>query len=130
MLHIMARTAKIKTPSVSAGRETLGQRSTRLRKEKGYSQAELAEQVETIQRVISDYERDKLRPHPDMIVQFASVLGVSADELLGIKLSKNAGEKPNLKITQRLKKIEELPPSQQKTLLKTIDTFLKGAESL
>ena len=126
----MARTAKIKTPSHSTEKESLGKRLARFRKEKGYTQAGLAEKVGSIQRVISDYERDKLRPHPDMIVQFASVLGVSADELLGIKLSKNAGEKPNLKITQRLKKIEELPPSQQKTLLKTIDTFLKGAESL
>lgn len=36
--------------------------------------------------------------------------------------------KPNLKIQKRMKKIDELPESQQKALLRTIDTFLKGAE--
>ncbi len=124
----MARTAKIKTPPRGKGKETLGQRIARLRKEKGYTQAELAEKMGTIQRLISDYERDKLRPHPEMLISFALVLEVSADELLGIKVSKKEGKKPQLRITQRIKKIEELPPAQQKTLLKTIDTFLKGAE--
>jgi hypothetical protein len=30
-------------------------------------------------------------------------------------------------VLRRLEKIEKLPPHQQNTLLKTIDTFLKGA---
>jgi transcriptional regulator with XRE-family HTH domain len=84
--------------------------------------------MDTIQRLISDYERDKLRPHPEMIVRFALALEVTTDELLGTKASKKDGKKPSLRITQRLKKIEALPPAQQKTLFKTIDTFLKGAE--
>ena len=62
-------------------------------------------------------------------MHFAFALEVTADELLGIKTTKNEGERPSLKITQRLKKIEGLPPSQQKTLLKTIDTFIKAAQS-
>jgi hypothetical protein len=40
----------------------------------------------------------------------------------------SSGSKPSLKTLRRLKKIEELPPSQQKALFKTIDNFLKGAE--
>jgi len=129
MLNIMTRTEKTNLPPLVKGKETLGQRITRLRKEKGYTQAELAEKAGSIQRVISDYERDKLRPHPDMIIRFAFALEVTADELLGIKASKNEGGKPSLRITQRLKKIEDLPPTQQKTLLKTIDTFIKAAQT-
>jgi transcriptional regulator with XRE-family HTH domain len=125
----MARTAKRNSPPLVKSKETLGQRIVRLRKERGYTQAELAEKVGTIQRLISDYERDKLRPHPDMIISFSFALEVSADELLGIKASKNEGEKPSLRITQRIKKIEALPPAQQKTLLKTIDTFIKAAQT-
>ncbi len=124
----MARTVKIKALQRGKGKETLGQRLVRLRKEKGYTQAELAEKMGTIQRLISDYERDKLRPHPEMLISFALALEVTADELLGIRVSKKEGIKPKLKITQRMKKIEALPPAQQKTLLKTIDTYLKGAE--
>jgi hypothetical protein len=51
-----------------------------------------------------------------------------ADELLGLqKLPKN-GRHPSRKVLRRLQKIEELPAHDQAALLKTIDTFLKGAE--
>jgi hypothetical protein len=64
-----------------------------------------------------------------MIIRFAKALGVTTtDKLLGLKPSKNEGNKPNLKILRRMKKIEELPLTQQKILLKTIDTFFKAAE--
>ncbi len=110
------------------GQETLGQRIARLRKEKGLTQVKLAEKMGMIQVLISDYERDKLRPHPEVIVRFAQALEVSADELLGMKQTATTGTKPSLKTLRRMRKIEELPPSQQKTLLKTIDTFIKAAE--
>ena len=41
--------------------ETVGQRLARLRKERGWTQVELAERVGIIQALVSDYERDKLR---------------------------------------------------------------------
>lgn len=63
-----------------------------------------------------------------MVIRFAKVLEVTTDELLGVKASKDNGNRLSLKLLRRAKKIETLPPSQQKTLLKTIDTFLKGAE--
>jgi len=63
-----------------------------------------------------------------MVIRFARVLEVTTDELLGVKASKDNGNRLSLKLLQRTKKIETLPPSQQKTLLKTIDTFLKGAQ--
>lgn len=124
----MASRSKLKLPPIKTGKETFGQRLSRIRKEKGYTQVELAEKIGIIQVLISDYERDKTRPYHEMIVRFAEALEVSADELLGIKSSKNEGENPSLKILRRMKKIETLPPTQQKTLLKTIDTFIKAAE--
>ena len=80
-------TAKKKTDMamMELGQETLGQRIARLRKEKGLTQVKLAEKMGMIQVLISDYERDKLRPHPEVIVRFAQALEVSADELLGMK---------------------------------------------
>jgi len=62
-----------------------------------------------------------------MVIRFALALEVSADELLGLKQIKDGSAKPNLKLIRRLKEIEALPAAQQKALLKTIDTFLKGA---
>jgi transcriptional regulator with XRE-family HTH domain len=92
------------------------------------SQVEVAEKIGIIQVLISDYERDKLRPHPEVIVRFAQALEVTTDELLGFKVSPTAGTKPSLKTLRRLKRIENLPPSKQKILFKTIDNFLKGVE--
>jgi len=64
-----------------------------------------------------------------MIISFAQALGVTTDELLGLKGSKNNVKKPSLKILRRLNKIEQLPLPQQRVLLKTIDTFIEAAES-
>ncbi len=127
MTITMPRPSKLKLPPLDLGNETVGKRIARLRKERGYTQIELAERMSIIQGLISDYERDKLRLHGEMVVRFAQALEVTADELLGLNSSKN-GVKPNLKILRRLKKIESLPASSQKTLLKTIDTFLIAAE--
>ncbi len=127
MAITMPRPSKLKLPPLDLGNETVGQRIARLRKERGYTQIELAERMSIIQGLISDYERDKLRLHGEMVVRFAQALEVTADELLGLNSSKN-GIKPNLKILRRLKKIESLPASSQKTLLKTIDTFLIAAK--
>lgn len=105
---------------------SLGQRLARLRKTRGFSQTELARKIGSIQALDSDYERGNLRLSAEMTIRFARALGVSADELLGIKPTRTNGGL-SLKITRRLKGIEDLPPAQQKILLKTIDNFLKGA---
>ncbi len=62
------------------------------------------------------------------VPRIAHALHVSTDELLGVKPVKTNGvERLSLKLTRRLKGIEQLPPGQQRVLLKTIDQFLKGA---
>lgn len=70
----------------------------------------------------------------EMVVRFARALEVTTDELLGLQAAAgkngriNGGKKPSLKVLPRLNRIETLPASQQKTLLKMIDTSLKAAE--
>ena len=114
--------------SHDAESETFGQRLARLRKERGWTQVELAERVGIIQSLMSDYERDRLRMNPDMVVRFAAALEVTTDELLQPSGRKHAlRRKPSLRVLRRLEKIEKLPAHQQSTLLKTIDTFLRGA---
>lgn len=128
VIYVMAQRANPKQPPKAMGNESFGQRLARIRKEKGFTQVELAQKMGIIQVLISDYERDKLRPYHEMIAKFAQALEVSADELLGLKSSNNKGTKPSLKVLRRMKKIETLPPTQKKVLLRTIDTFLKGSE--
>ncbi|HZV06184.1 MAG TPA: hypothetical protein VE999_13990 [Gemmataceae bacterium] len=56
----------------------------------------------------------------------AAALEVSTDDLLRLAGPKPA-RKPSRKVLRRLERIESLPPRQQTTLLRTIDTFLEAA---
>jgi hypothetical protein len=76
---------------------------------------------------VSDYERGKLRVTAEMAVRFARALELTTDELFGMTEMKNNGKKPSRKILRRLEQIDSLRPQQQAILLKTIDTFLRGA---
>jgi transcriptional regulator with XRE-family HTH domain len=126
----MPQISKLQLPLLDLGNETLGQRLARLRKEKGYTQTQLAQKIGIIQSIVSEYERDTRRPHYEMIIRFALALETTTDNLLGLSGFPPTNEQTNssLKILKRVKKIEQLPASQQKILFKTIDTFLKAAE--
>jgi transcriptional regulator with XRE-family HTH domain len=124
----MPRKSRLKLPPIDQGKETLGQRLARIRKERGYTQTELAEKIGIIQSLISDYETNRLRLTAEMAVRFALALDVSLDELLHPKAKKHSGRKPSLKVLRRMKQIESLPPARQTVVLKTIDAFVRAAE--
>lgn len=121
----MPRVSKLKLPPLDAAGEPLGERVARLRKERGFSQTELAERIGIIQALVSDYENGKLRLTAEMAVRFARALEVSTDDLLQPK-RKQRTLKPSRKVLRRLEQIESLPAHQQQHVLKTIDTLLKG----
>ena len=52
----MPQKSKIKLPPLNLGKETLGKRIARLRKEKGCTQSELAQRIGIIRELISNYE--------------------------------------------------------------------------
>src|SRR5271163_4713848 len=119
---------RLKLPPLDLGNETMGQRLARIRKEQGYTQGELGKKIGIIQSLMSDYERDKLRLTAEMAVRFALVLDISTDELLHPRAKKPITRKPSLKVLRRMKQIENLPPSRQAVVLKTIDAFVRAAE--
>ena len=106
--------------------ETLGTRIARLRREKGLTQAELAERLQVSQPVVSDYENDVIRLPADVVVQIAQILDASTDELLGMKppaARSGAGNK-NRRLYRRMQEIEKLPRRDQDALLRTIEAFI------
>jgi transcriptional regulator with XRE-family HTH domain len=126
----MPRKSKLKLKEVDTGKETLGQRLARLRKERGLTQKQVAEGTGLIQELVSSYERGKLRLNADMILRFSEILSVSADELLRGSKKEPASTKrqPSIKLIRRMEQIEELPPYQQRALLMTIDNFITAAQ--
>ena len=122
----MPRVSRLEPVPIPKGEESLGQRLARLRKERGFTQKELAEKTGLIQALISDYERDKLRLNAEMILRFTAALEVTTDELLQPTCTKPA-RKASRRVLRRLERIEELPSGQQTVLLRTIDIFLENA---
>jgi transcriptional regulator with XRE-family HTH domain len=108
----------------STQQETIGERLARFRKERGLTQTELARQLGVAQPVLSDYERGELRLHGQLIVELARLLGVSADELLGLEEPRGNGAVKNRQILRRLQQLDRLPKRDQQALLRTIDAFL------
>jgi transcriptional regulator with XRE-family HTH domain len=105
--------------------DTLGQRIARLRRDRGLTQVELAEQLGVTQPAVSDYENDDTRLPADVAVQIARILGVSTDELLGFKETPTStGGSRNRRLHRRLQEIEKLPRRDQQALLRTIEAFI------
>jgi len=120
--------SRLKLPPLKlATTESIGERLSRLRKERGLTQVELAKKIGLTQALITSYECERLRLHAEMLSRFAVALGVSADVILGLPKGKEDSVEPpkiSLKFVRRMQKIEELPDVRQKALLQTIDAFL------
>ena len=89
---VMPKPSKLKLVPLPHSDESAGQRLARIRRERGFTQVELAEKTGLVQTLVSDYERGKLRLNADMILRFATALEVSTDDLL-----QPAGPRPSRK---------------------------------
>ena len=81
--------------------KTLGARIAELRKEKGMTQLELAQQMGVTDKAVSKWERDLSCPDINTIPRLAQVLGVSMDELMQIYTS----DKPEHEVSIHLSTI-------------------------
>jgi len=118
-----------KRKPTKGSKETMGQRLARLRQMRGLTQVELAEKIGLSQPNVSEYERDTFRPNSDTLLCIAQVLKVSTDELLGHHIKAAKTPKIHRTLMRRVVAIQQLPKRDQQTLLRTIDTFLKGAQT-
>lgn len=103
-----------------------GKRLARLRKKAGYTQTTLADELGVSQRMISYYEGHTEFPPSNLLPVMAKVLGVSADELLGIKpLKKN--RQPDTRLMRRMQQIDKLDSATKRQVIQVIDTFIENA---
>ena len=107
--------------------KTIARRLKEIRTRRGKTQAELATILGVDQTLVSAYERGAVRLHGAIVAAFAKALRTSADEILGLKDQKD-GIFGDRRFIRRLEKIEKLPKRAKQALLKTIDTYLVGAE--
>ena len=60
----------------------LGNKILKLRKEKGYSQEDLAEKLDVTRQTISNWELGSTQPNPEQLKGLSKILNVSIDEML------------------------------------------------
>jgi len=101
----------------------IGRRLKQLRELRGVTQAEMAAALGVNQSRISEYEQGGLRLHGAVVVALAKTLRVSADELLGLDKTEARGPK-NARLLRRLQRIEDLPASERRAVLKILDSLL------
>ena len=123
--------AKKRVVTTVAGAEAIGRQLSAFRKARGITQAELAERLDVSQAVISQYERGHLLLHGELIAKLASILRVSADDLLGIHPKKSRRPQPlapavDRGLARRFAQLQSLPRRDRDALARTIDAFLSA----
>ena len=109
--------------------EGFGERLAAIRKDRGITQAQLGEIVGVSNRVIAYYETESGQPPGALLVDLCKALKISADELLGIKPPKEPKNPKQARLMNRLKRVAELPPAQQRAVLQHIEGLLRSQKA-
>lgn len=109
----------------------IGHRIRRFRKIRAKTQKELSEIIGISRGALESYEAGRNHLNDETLIRFAIALKVSLDELVGINRSNyiNDTKTPNVRLVKRMQQIECLPINDQKVIIRTIDTFLKGSST-
>ena len=99
----------------------IGSRISLLRKEKGWSQGDLAEQIEASREIIGKYERNENSPSLEMALKMAKAFDVSIDYLLG----ESANASYDKDTIRRLEEMEKLPDEERNRIFHFIDLIIR-----
>ena len=116
LASVMPKPSKLALSPLPNSEETSGHRLARIRRERGFTQVDLAEKTGLVQTLVSDYERCELRLNADMILRFTSALDVSTDDLPQPASGPKPARKTSRRVLQRLERIEALPMPVQTTV--------------
>lgn len=113
-----------------SGSVDFGKRLAELRKAAGYTQLQLAAEIGVSRRVIAYYETEAENPPATFLADLAAALGLSSDELLGLKPVKGKAHKGAIssRLERRLRQIERLSPQPKRQILAFIDTILAAEQ--
>lgn len=100
---------------------SIGERITQLRKQKNWSQDELAKQIDSSRVMIGKYERGDNLPSIEVIVKLAKAFEVSADFLLGE--GQNASY--DKEMIKRLDEVENLPTQEKQRIFDYMDLIIR-----
>jgi transcriptional regulator with XRE-family HTH domain len=99
---------------------TINEHITRLRKDKKWSQDELAKEIGSSRVMIGKYERGDNMPSIEVIIKLAKAFDVSIDYLVG-----NTDLVLDSTIVNRIQNIQQLDNDNKKHLFALMDAFLR-----
>ena len=102
---------------------TLGDNIRRLRKTKGWSQRELADQVSSTSSYINRVETGKVNPSIGVLERIAKALGCSLDQMVKAEEPAEIHVRDKA-MMERVKLIDSLDEADRDALLHMIDTML------
>jgi len=116
-LTIFAQYVNLDTPKRL--KMDLHSRITELRKQKGWSQSELAKQIQVSREIVGRYERGDAVPSIDIAKRMADAFEVSLDYLVG------ATEKQlNKDMVKRIEDVDKMKPDDKKMVFAFLDAFI------
>jgi transcriptional regulator with XRE-family HTH domain len=106
-------------------------RLTALRLARGLTQTELADKIRSSQRAISSYETVLDFPPTPVVIELAKALGVSADELLGLKppkkVQKVVDDDPDVRrLWKTFQLVLDLPERDRRAVVRLVHSLVRG----
>lgn len=107
----------------SAQALTFGRMLKELRRRRGLSQKELAEEIGVHYLQISKYETGSYFPTVGKVIEIAKALQVGVDQLFG-EIVPDESHVNNLRLLRRFRDLESLPKDDQDVAVKLIDALI------
>lgn len=102
--------------------KTLGQKISNLRKQRGWTQQELAEKISVHSNHITRLERDKMKPSSGTLTQLVEVFSISPEELIDTQPSfQDLSQDPQLLKTFQM--VQELDPEDQSMVVRFVQAL-------
>lgn len=103
----------------------IGKKLLLLRKEKNWTQSELAEKINARQRFISEWELGKTVPSPESLIKLSQVFGVSIDYLLLDNVPREGVAAINdFELYEYFRKTESLPKEAKDMIKQFLDALV------
>lgn len=105
----------------------IAERLRALRAEAGWSQAELAEKIDSDGRQVSRYENGKVAPSLEAVIRIAETFNVAVDYLVVDNAARRPLHAPENALGDQLADFAQLDPDDQAALLKVLDALVTKA---
>lgn len=102
-----------------------GERLISLRKEKNWSQSDLADKAGVSRVIIGRYERNDALPSIEVAKSIADAFNISMDMLIG----EGQNAKLDKKALKRMEELELLEDDKKRTLFDLMDTYIRDAKA-